>query len=484
MLELVKMTHICQYWRISLISFPHLWSSVFVKNDHREFVTTCLERSQRVSLTVHLDMKYVNDRNSREFHDCPCLQWAPSPQFNERNLCPHRTAILPLLNNYHTERVRNLDIHLTIVDDVVESEDHILFRSALDNLKFCALSLPSLQTLSLSMHFDFDWYDPPFVDFPGDMFGWDTSPPANLRHLILHSCFGGPILSLQNVTSFELTGANENCFMYLDPCTFLQFISGNPSLVSLTLAYCSLPPRSELPRITPVELSRLKTLRLLDVCQRPSFPSQPTILPCLIEIPALKSLSSLHFSTQQKGSYVGDFRIHAQGAGGFQLSMDIVELDYGESAEEDLALAWLGITRNANPRLSFVRLEREGANPDNEHNVDASYLPLFVNAKVLEISASFADHWYLNLWDDLKEIGPQLTTLRLEVTQWMDTEVTEMFAGSVKEVVKVRLEKGMPLERLERMRFEGMSKEDERKSERLWEEFRASLDIDQYLATE
>ena len=464
-----------------MISFPHLWSSVFVKNGHKEFVAACLERSRQVPLDVHLDMTYGNDCSYCGTHRCICFDWGSGTEASEINLCPHRTAIVPLRSSHHTERIRKLDIHLTIIDDFEGLADHI-FSSALDDLKFCALSLPSLQTLSLSMHFDFDWYDPLFVDFPGDMFGWDTSPPANLHHLILHGCYGGPILSLQNVTSFELTGESEHCSMVINPRTLLQFISGNPSLASLTLAHCRFPDRSKLPSVIPVELPRLKTVWLTNIWQSPSFP-------CLIEIPALKSLSSLHLSAQQRGGYVGDFQIHAQGADGFQLFIDSVDHGWGESADEKLTLDWIGITRNADPRPSFVRLGGEGDYFGGEHGLDASQLPLFVNAEVLEISASFAENWYPNLWDDLKKIGPQLTTLRLEVAEWMDTEaewvdteVAEIFAGSVKEVVKARLEKGMPLKGLERMRFEGMSEEDERESERLWKEFRASLDIDQYIA--
>ena len=157
-------------------------------------------------------MTYGNDCGYCGVHRCGCFDWESSTQLNERNLCPHRTAITPLLNNHHTERIRKLDIHLTVVDDFEGSADHI-FRSALDDLKSCALSLPSLQTLSLSMHFNFDYFDPPFVHFSEDMFGWDTSPPAKLHHLILHGCCGGPILSLQNVTSFELTGESQLCSM-------------------------------------------------------------------------------------------------------------------------------------------------------------------------------------------------------------------------------------------------------------------------------
>jgi hypothetical protein len=71
MFEIVKMTHICQYWRSTLISCPHLWSSIFVKNDRKDFVAACLERSRELPLTVCLDLKHG------DYHDypgCTCIR--------------------------------------------------------------------------------------------------------------------------------------------------------------------------------------------------------------------------------------------------------------------------------------------------------------------------------------------------------------------------------------------------------------------------
>ena len=131
-LELVKMTHICQYLRTTLISSPHLWSSVFVKNGHEEFAAACLERSRQVPLDVHLDMTYGNDCGYCGTHRCICFDWGSETEPSEIHLCPHRTAIVPLRSSHHTERIRKLDIHLTIIDDFEGLADHI-FSSALDD---------------------------------------------------------------------------------------------------------------------------------------------------------------------------------------------------------------------------------------------------------------------------------------------------------------------------------------------------------------
>ena len=57
MFEIVKMTHVCQYRRSTLISYPHLWSSVFVKLDHKDFVAACPE-SRGLPSTLHLELVY------------------------------------------------------------------------------------------------------------------------------------------------------------------------------------------------------------------------------------------------------------------------------------------------------------------------------------------------------------------------------------------------------------------------------------------
>ena len=156
-------------------------------------------------------------------------------------------------------------------------------------------------------------------------------------------------------------------------------------------------------------------------------------------------------------------------------SDDGFELLYDSPSDCEVVSDWLDVTCNADPSLVFVRFEGEFSPRDNRMEVSPS--SLFGNAKILEIGTSFAGPWYRDFWKDLTKIGQQLTTLRLEAIEGMNSEVAKL----VENLVKARFEKGMPLSKLERMRFEGMSEEDEGKAKKLWEEFRVGLDIDQYL---
>jgi hypothetical protein len=206
----------------------------------------------------------------------------------------------------------------------------------------------------------------------------------------------------------------------------------------------------------------------MDIYGLPGFPG-------LIDVPAFRTLSSLRILAQEPEAnyYSTRFLIRAESDDGFQLL-------YDTPSNDEVASDWLGVTFNADPSPAFVRLEGHKTSPKEDNEMEPSPLPLFVNAKVLEIGASFASLWYRDFWKDLEKVGPQLTTLRLEVIEGMDPAV----AKSVKKLAEERLQKGMPLTKLERMTFEEMSEEDEEEAKKLWEEFRAGLNVNEYLAAQ
>jgi len=460
MFEIVKMTHICHYWRSTLISYPHLWSSIFVKNDHKDFIAACLERSRDVPLAVRLDLEYGG---YGDYPDCTCIrdEWSSGRLVNEDNPCRYHTTIDPLLEDDHVERIHTLDAHLAMLNDVVRGGPNREFENALMDSKLFSFHLPTLESLSLHVEHRLD-VDTHLV-LPFGLLCWAFSPPTQLRHLALHGCFGGPIRNVRNLTSFELAG-DENA---LDPIllgrrTFLPFLSGSPSLVSLSLSHCSFPDRAQVSQVTPVKLPELKSLRLIDIHGLPGFPG-------LVDVPAFKTLSSLQIVQKcTVNPYDTDVLVHAESDGGFQLSYtpDIFEV----------APDWIGVMNDADPSLAFIRFEGRGLRFRGNQR-EGSPLSLFVNAKVLEIGVPFADLWYSDFWKDVGKVGPQLTTLRLEVIEGMNPAV----AKSVREFARERFNKGVPLGKLERMRFEGMSEEDEEKAKERWDEFWAGLDIDQYL---
>ena len=463
--EVVKMTQICQYWRSTLISYPYLWSSIFVKNDHKDFVAACLERSRELPLTVSLDLKH-GDYDT--YPDCTCIrnEWSPGMRVDENNPCRYHTTIHPLLDIDHSRRIRELDVHLDMLDDSAEEPDQD-FRDALYNFGFFVFLLPSLKSLSFSVDHQLDADE--YLELPDNLFLWSLLPPDKLRHLTLHGCYGGPILAVRNLTSFELAGDEDQGFdrIALNHDSFLPLITGSPSLVSLTLEYCSFTNHERSSRVAPVKLPKLKSLQLKDVRGLSDFVR-------LIEVPALESLSSIHVSTRKHVSLFQEVRVYfevrAENDDGFHLLYETPDGNH-------LGLEWVGLTRIAGSSPSLVRFEGQGPCAGIDDKREVSLLPLFINARILEIAAPFAG-FHRGFWMDVEKIGPQLTTLRLEIVEEMAPEV----ATSVKEFVETRFRRGMPLAKMERMEFEGMSEGEEEKAKKLWEEFRASLGIDQYLA--
>ena len=50
--QVAPLTHVCQYWRTVLLSYPRIWSTVCMKPGNPSFISEWLARSQEVPLTV------------------------------------------------------------------------------------------------------------------------------------------------------------------------------------------------------------------------------------------------------------------------------------------------------------------------------------------------------------------------------------------------------------------------------------------------
>ena len=135
-LEIVKIAHVCQYWRSTLISCPQLWSSIFVKNDYKDFVAACLERSRGVPLPVRPDLKYGG------YGDCPNWPRVSGTRTNEGSPRRCYTSIDdPLLETDCFRRIRILDVRLAMGGDLKANPD-LGFNFAFKDLALFASPLP------------------------------------------------------------------------------------------------------------------------------------------------------------------------------------------------------------------------------------------------------------------------------------------------------------------------------------------------------
>lgn len=150
---------------------------------------------------------------------------------------------------------------------------------------------------------------------------------------------------MRHLTSFELVGDPGNP-TELNQHTFLPFISGSPSVVSLSLSHFTIPYHAPSSQVTPVKLPELKSLRLIGTNDLSDFPS-------LIDVPGLKTLSSFQISTRRMGSLSPGFLVRAESGDGFHLLYDAPN-------DAEVSLDWFGVEHNANPGPSFVRFEGWG----------------------------------------------------------------------------------------------------------------------------
>jgi len=120
---------------------------------------------------------------------------------------------------------------------------------------------------------------------------------------------------------------------------------------------------------------------------------------------------------------------------------------------------WQDVTGYAKPTIRHVRLEGSGdlkLGAGKDYEVVITWL---ADAHTLEIGRGFAPDFYPDFWDDLKQLGPQLETVRFEIPEetepfQFDREEYKAWGGlldSIEELVTYRFEHGRPFSVVERM---------------------------------
>jgi hypothetical protein len=179
--SIIPMTHVCQYWRKSIISTPRNWT--LISSGSFGLTKLCLERCKAAPLRIWLDALDLR-RNSRFFH-----------------------LISPYIKNADTLYIH----HIPAVGEL---------ERTLQNFPRSMTNLRSL-TLSSSMRANWDWFKDP------------RKPPTSpLTHL---SLTGIPLypsfLRLRTLTVLTL----HNLWFNLHFDTLLDFLEANCSLECATL---------------------------------------------------------------------------------------------------------------------------------------------------------------------------------------------------------------------------------------------------------
>jgi hypothetical protein len=450
--DLSKLTHVCRFWREALMNQPRLWSTVFItQQDRRSFVEACLERSHPVALEVTVEASNLGKIHS----DCTCDK-KPRLLPNDFNPCEYHFQFELLAETKHSNRVRALDIEFNSGWSTTGK-----VRLLLGSCRFFTSTFPRLVCLTWknfrTTDADYLFSTPLFV--------------PTLRSLTYSGGWNSLIKQVTNLTSFSFF-LDSDYDHEMDTEAFRILICNNRSLESLELKYLVLVGDSKGP---PVHLLNLKSLTV-------GNPSKK--LSTTIRIPAFQHLSSLRISSGSgdidMGTYDDEmYTLHAAG--------DDITIKASCSFNK-LAETWEDLTGYAKPIIRHIRLYDGPEFVEHEcWNDNSSVVLLMMDAQTLEVGSNYLLGWYKSFWEELKQLGTQLKTIRFEVSE--DTEPCHgddcafddcYMWGHIEDLVKHRFEQGRPFSAVERM----VVSEDDRENRLqayVWRCFYGVRKLDQYI---
>ena len=339
---------------------------------------------------------------------------------NETNPCEWHFVFEILAGPRHSKRIHMLKI---LFGDV-----HVPFLEraelVLGSCRFFAL--PSLQLTSLewenrgTLYANRLFFVPPFS--------------ANLRSLSFEGPWHRQLTQVHNLTALTL-GIDSG---EVRAETFRTLMLNNQSLETLSLKKMSFEGSPSGP---PVRLSNLKSF---------SIGCCPKNLSTLVCIPALQRLSSLYISCTGDDDEEDWFTFLATGDG---IAFTV------ESYPSEITEVWEDLTRYARPTIRHIRLHNHPGFINFDEDECGMIIPFFMDAHTLEIGHPYVIHFYTGFLEDLKQLGPQLKTIRFELQEetepFEESEEYDNWDGRlldvIEELVTYRFIQGRPFSSVERM---------------------------------
>jgi hypothetical protein len=446
--SLLELTHVCRFWRAALINQPHMWSTVFAtKKDRRGFVEMCLERSQTVDLDVTMDASEWGWAHP----GCTCDKDERRVLLPNENIpCEWHFIFEPLATLEHSKRIRTLDIDFRGTYHPIPLVKRREF--ALEGCRFFSSSFPQLTSLT--------WNHAGRI-YAKHIFSSSPFTPT-LSSLSLGGALDGSFTQVNNLTS--LTFVNYEIFGPRVE-SFRLFMLNNQSLESLSLDVLIFEGDSKGPS---VDLPNLKSFEVH---------SHHQILSTIIRVPALQRLSSLRISLDSDGGLVLD-------ATGDTIALSV------ETVLPDAAEVWQGLTGYIRPTIRHVRLYDypEGDRDYSGGGDGRAIISLLADAYVLEVGHGYLPFLYPGFSDNLKQLGPQLRTIRFEVWEMEPFRESgdeyELWGGShldqIEDLVKHRFAQGRPFSTVERM-VVSESETSNRLQDHVWRRFYDGRNLGQYV---
>lgn len=296
-LHAIALTHVCRRWRDLLLSYPIIWSHIYVRRDSPEsLITTLLQRSRGVPLTVSI--QYYSDRPTRV--GCGCSR---ESTWENGDCCPHTLKHMSLLgllepfrDNIYTLSVRylrNMGYDGGNMEDIFDTP-------------FFLKPLPNLESLRWSYR-DFSGAFPP-DRLSREPFG---SSLPRLRKLSMVNCWGlllteKPVLQVMSMKGISQAHHWEG----VSADQFVSSLRHRPLPASLSLTNLRIAPGANNPP-SPVLMKNLKEIALRNVDNGIVFR--------YTQCPSIGTVATLRIASLNKGLWVDGWSVSitaTDGSGG------------------------------------------------------------------------------------------------------------------------------------------------------------------------
>ena len=427
--QIIPLTHVCRYWRAVILSYPMIWSTLYMKPGNPNLISDWLARSQKVPLTIIAEFGDSYEHPPCRYQDSATATLADG---DEPEVCPRHQAVLSLDKLLpHRSRIRDLNILFHSSDPEWDDDDHDDDDPTLLYHLFFEKTLPNLQRLDFrAVHVENDRY---MIPIPDSLFGKKLPRLKELKYL---GVIGGLTRTAKNLTSCEIGSWSESAGPTLIDAQELSVLfNNNKTLKSLTIGGCGFVGDSSASTSTPMmDIEFLK----IDCSVGDTLKN---ILHC-IHTPQFENVDTVHLSLCPPNIQTVATCSSGHTLEFVQFIRDNLSFHPLQHVGADITILCLDRT------ITLERLDDGPALYEIFRSLDT--------VQVLEFDGSITDC----VQDVLSVAGifPALKIIRAAVSRHDCKETLRILAA----VSKLRVEQGNPLTAVERISPEGGDESDQR----------------------
>ena len=281
--QTIPLTHVCRYWRMLLLSYPRMWTTLYMNPGSPSTISEWLARSQNAPLTIITEFNDAYDHPPCRYKNSATATLANTKYLD---VCPRHTAILSLDQLLpHRSRIHDLSVLFRSSDPDWADDGHDSAPLLLSH-RFFMETLPNLQRLDFrATHVEQERHT---IRVPSSLFAGKLPRLKELKYL---GVADGLIETAKNLVTCKIGWWAESAGPTIISQRELRTLFDNNKTVrSLSLTDCEISaPGHRLTTITP--MTDLKFLKIH--CY---IPSHLEIILKSIQIPQFENLDTVKLS--------------------------------------------------------------------------------------------------------------------------------------------------------------------------------------------